>query len=40
MFIQIIKMLYYDRIDDSEGIDMLIKQAHQKSAIFFATGIS
>ena len=33
-----IKMLYYDRIDVAERID-LIKQMHQKSVIFVANGI-
>ena len=31
-------MLYYDRIDISEGID-LIRQANQKSTIFVTIGI-
>ena len=33
-------MLYYDRIDISQGIDMLIKQVHQKRVIFVTIGIS
>ena len=32
-------MLYFDRIDVSEGTDV-IKQLHQKSVIFIAIGIS
>ena len=32
-------MIYFDRIDVSEGL-MLIKQVHQKSAIFVTIGIS
>ena len=32
------KMLYYDRINVSEGT-MLIKQVNQKSAIFVTIGI-
>ena len=33
-----IKMLYYERIENSEGIDK-IKQVHQKSATFVTVGI-
>ena len=32
-------MLYYDRIDVSQGIDV-IKEVHQKSVIFVTIGIS
>ena len=32
-------MIYYDRIDISEGID-LIKQVHQKSVMFVTIGVS
>ena len=32
-------MIYFDRIDVSEGID-LIKQVRQKGAIFITIGIS
>ena len=33
------KMLYYDRTDVSEGIDVN-KQVHQKSVMFVTIGIS
>ena len=33
-------MLYFERIYVSEGIDILIKQVHQKSVIFVTIGIS
>ena len=39
ILVQIIKMLYYDRTDVSEGI-MLIIQVHQKSMIFATIGVS
>ena len=39
MFIQIIRMLDYDKIDVSEGIDVNNK-VHQKSAMFVTIGIS
>ena len=39
MFIQIIKMLYYDRNNVLKEL-ILIKQVHQKSVILATTGIS
>ena len=39
MNVCILSMLYYDRIDVSEGIDV-DKQVHQKSVISVTTAIS